>query len=120
MKKPKPYVCPCADYPDWVKLTAGVSPEVLKDAQRFAEENSLIMSQLVNSALKVFISEAEAYVKEQKRLHEKSGFLANVQKVPENPEPFRIYDVFSTADALKGFDEYDRLIARRSRKGKKK
>ena len=118
MKRPKPYVCPCADYLNWVKLTAGVAPEVLKDAQRFAEENSLIMSQLVNSALKVFISEAEAYVKEQNRLREQSGFLANVQKAPENPEPFRVYDVFSTADALKGADAFDRIIGRR--RGKQK
>lgn len=118
MRKPKPYVCPCADYLDWVKLTAGVSPEVLKDAQRFTEENSLIMSQLVNSALKVFISEAEAYVKEQNRLREANRFMSNVQKTPDIPEPFRIYDVFSTADALKGVDEFDRIVARR--KGKKK
>ena len=118
MRKPKPYVCPCADYPGWVQITAGVAPEVLKDAQRFAEENSLIMSQLVNSALKVSISEAEAYVKEQNRLREANRFLSNVQKMPENPEPFRVYDVFSTADALKGADAFDRIIGRR--RGKQK
>ena len=87
--------------PGWTTVTVSLSPEILKEAQRFSKEHTLIMSQLVNSAIKVFISEAEAHFKEQAKRREENQFMNLVQKTPKNAQPFRTYDVFTTKDALK-------------------
>lgn len=86
-------------YPDWVRFTVSISPEVLAKAKLFSKKNTLRMSQLVNSSVKVFISEAEEYIADQERA--KSMWPSERQKVTPKTKAFRISKVFSTEDAMK-------------------
>ena len=100
MKKPTKKPPPFDDgpyYPDWVKFSVSISPEILKECKRFSKEHTLRMSQLVNSALKVFISEADEYVEEQAKL--KSDWMKQGLTKPKST--FRTTKGFTTADAVK-------------------
>lgn len=77
---------------DWDLLTVHMPPEVLTKALKFSEENNIVLSQLMTSAVKVFMSEAEEYIAEQLRL--KRQFF-------HSSETFRVSKAYTTADAVK-------------------
>ncbi len=101
IKKPK--VATFADdpfYPDWIRVSVSISPKILKEAQRFSKQHDIRMSQLVNSAIKVFISEADEYLEEQKKL--KSMWPSEVQQAKSGKtKDFRISKAYATEDAIK-------------------
>ena len=99
-------------FQDWDLLTVDMAPQVLDTALKFGEENRLSLSQLVTSAVKVFISEAEEYMAEQMRL--KKDFFAS-------RELSRHSTSYTTADAVKEnwMGKYTDLAKRTKYKDKK-
>lgn len=80
------------NYSDWVAMTVNISPAVFDRAMAFAKEHDMFFSQLINSAVKVFIFEAEDYVSDQRKWKD-SFFTSN--------EMFRMNARFTTEDACK-------------------
>lgn len=77
---------------DWDMLTVSMAPEILTKALKFSKTNNIVLSQLMTSAVKVFIIEAEEYIEKQLRM--KSSFF-------NSTDTFRIGASFTTEDACK-------------------
>jgi hypothetical protein len=105
-RKPKGYTDPVA-YPDWVDFKTCLSPAILKEALRFTKEHDLIMSQMVNSAIKVFISEADEYVKEQTK---KKEWLYSKNMNDVHNQSFRFTNAHTTKDEIE--DEFTPISRR--------
>jgi len=84
---------------NWTDVSSQMSPKVLEQALAFCEANELALSQLINSSVKVFISEANEYFDAQKK--QRSNWMTDVQEVKKGTKPFRITKALTTADALK-------------------
>jgi hypothetical protein len=90
-------------YPDWTRVSVSISPKILKEAQRFSKQHDIRMSQLVNSAIKVFISEADEYLEEQRKL--KSMWPSEGQQAKSGKtKDFRISKAYATTDAIKAHE----------------
>lgn len=99
-------------YQDWDLLTVDIAPAVLDSAIKFGEENRIGIGQLVTSAVKVFISEAEEYMAEQMKL-KKDFFVSR--------ELSRHSSSYTTADVIKEkhMGKYTDLANRNTRTNKK-
>ena len=89
----------------WQKIVTFMDKGTLNRAQAFSKLHNIVMHQLINSAVKVFISEAEAYVAEQAEL--KKGWYTTRQPVKKNTESFRITDAYATEDVMKAHHRGD-------------
>jgi hypothetical protein len=105
---------------DWVQITSQISPQTLEEALDFCKENRLVFAQLLNSSIKVFISETKEYYKEQAR--HRSKWMTEPQKTSKDQEAFRVTDALTTEDALRMKDKihldpriYETLYGRRNK-----
>lgn len=84
-------------YYDWDLLTVTMDPKILTSAVKFSETNNIVLSQLITSAVKVFISEAETYMEDQARA--RGQFMGSF--MADRTELFRVNRSFTTAEACK-------------------